>query len=120
MGPVSARAKMGSKGLNRVKMGQNGGHNVLNGVKRVQNCGRNGLNGVKMGSQGSKRASRAQLVGSCHQMPREGAPDRIDLRPLGRNGPKLGNKWGLKAPFAAKFGMHFGIIDSVLAILGLF
>ena len=97
--------KKGQSRSKWVKRGQNGGHNRLNGVKRGQrghnglkycqtghNSDHSGVNGVKMGSQCSKSSSRTQIVGNCHQIPRGGAADRINWRPLGRKGPNLGHK----------------------------
>ena len=76
---------------------------------------------LKIGSKGVKIAQNRHKAGSmsgqsdtaktnenCDQIPRRGTADVIDLRPLGRQGPNLGHKRGLKA--TPKFGMHLGVL----------
>ena len=100
---------MMSKGQNDSKWPKVGSKWVKTGQRRSK--------WLKIGPKWLKMAqSRVTLQqknntanGNCDQIPRRGtAADGIDLRPLGRQGPNLGHKRGLKAPFAAKFGMLLG------------
>jgi len=54
---------------------------------------------------------------NCHQIPPQGRSRSHRFAPFGPPGGKFGPQ-RLQAPFAANFGIHFGIIDSVLAIWG--
>ena len=47
---------------------------------------------LKMAQNRLKMAQWALQNGNCDQIPRRGAANYIDLRPLGRQGPNLGHK----------------------------
>ena len=85
-------------------------------VKMAQSMvkmGQNRPTSLKMAQNRPKwpKAERhCQRNGNCDQISRRGTADGIDLRPLGRQGPNLGHKGGPKATFAAKFGMHLGVL----------
>ena len=72
--------------------------------------GQNRPTSLKIGPNGPKQSDTVKTNGNCDQISRRGTANGIDLRPLGRQGPNLGHKRGLKAPFAAKFGMLLGVL----------
>ena len=65
-------------------------------------------NRPKIGLSGQKSTAKTQLTGNCDQIPRRGAVDGILVRPL-TAGHQIWPQRGLQAPFAAKFGMDFGV-----------
>ena len=89
----SKRAKIGQKGPKQVKRGQRG-HNGLKYGQKGSKWWQQRVKWVKMGSQGSKSASRAQIMG--------------ELSPNNPRGRTRSHRLAAFGPQGAKFGMHLG------------
>ena len=95
--------------LNASQMAQNRAKRVKTVSKWLQR-GKLDQNKVAILQNAQKTASRAQIVVHSHQIAPQGRSRSHRFAAFWPARAKFGAQRGLKAPFAAKFGLHLGLL----------